>query len=71
VSWLTPPYRWRIGAATMQPMQAFEFDARVVRAACDSDPALGYELSRRFLVVVAHRLQVTRARLLEAHARPE
>jgi hypothetical protein len=31
-------------------MQAFEFDARAVRAACDSDPCLlGYELSLRAL----------------------
>jgi CRP/FNR family transcriptional regulator, cyclic AMP receptor protein len=66
LSWLVPPHQWRFGAVTTQPMQAFEFDARAVRAACDSDPALGYELSRRFSQVLVRRLQATRSRLLDA-----
>jgi CRP/FNR family cyclic AMP-dependent transcriptional regulator len=68
LSWLLPPYQWRYGAVTPAGMQAFAFDARAVRAACDADPVLGYELSRRFSAVVVRRLQATRARLLEAHA---
>jgi hypothetical protein len=52
-------------------MQAYAFDARAVRAACDADPVLGYELSRRFFTAVVHRLQATRARLLEAHSKIE
>jgi len=71
LSWMQPPYQWRFGAVATQPTQAFAFDARAVRAACDSDPVLGYELSRRFSAVVVHRLQATRARLLEAWAHPE
>ena len=47
VAWLLPPYQWRFGALTTQPMQGYEFDARAVRAACDEDPGLGYELGRR------------------------
>lgn len=69
LSWMQPPYQWRFGATTSQQMQAFAFDARAVRAACEADPALGFELSRRFSAVVVHRLQATRTRLLEAHAR--
>jgi CRP/FNR family cyclic AMP-dependent transcriptional regulator len=69
LSWLLTPHQWRFGAVATQPMQAFEFDARAVRAACDGDPALGYELSRRFSVVMLRRLQATRARLLDASAR--
>ena len=70
LSWLKPPYQWRFGAVATQPMQAFEFDARAVRAACDADPALGYELTQRLSGLVVHRLQATRARLLDvcAHA---
>jgi CRP/FNR family cyclic AMP-dependent transcriptional regulator len=69
LSWIQPPYQWRFGAVATQPVQAYAFDARAVRAACDADPALGYELSRRFLAATALRLQATRARLLEARAR--
>jgi CRP/FNR family cyclic AMP-dependent transcriptional regulator len=71
LSWMVPPYQWRFGAVASQPMQGFVFDAWAVRAACDADPVLGYELSRRFSAVVIHRLQVTRARLLSASAHQE
>jgi CRP-like cAMP-binding protein len=70
LSGMLPPYQWRFGAVATQPTQAFVFDARAVRAACDTDPVLGYELSRRFSAVVVNRLQATRARLIEACARP-
>jgi CRP/FNR family transcriptional regulator, cyclic AMP receptor protein len=70
VSWLLPPpYLWRFGALATQPMQAFEFDARAVRAACDCDPALGYELSQRVTGIVVRRLEATHARLIDAYAR--
>jgi CRP-like cAMP-binding protein len=68
LSWLQPPYQFRYGASTTQPMQAFEFDAAQVRAACQDDPVFGRAVFERFLTVAAHRLQVTRARLLKALA---
>jgi CRP/FNR family transcriptional regulator, cyclic AMP receptor protein len=71
VSWMLPPYEWRFGALATQRTQAFAFDARAVQAACEADPALGYELIRRFSGVLVHRLQATRARLLDAWAHPE
>jgi CRP/FNR family transcriptional regulator, cyclic AMP receptor protein len=71
LSWLQPPYQWRFGALATQPTEAFEFDARAVRAACDEDPSLGYELSRRLSAVIARRLQATRARLLEMSVRAD
>lgn len=70
-SWLFPPYEWLLGAVTMQPTQAFELNGRAVRGLCDSDPALGHELSRRFITVVAQRLQATRIRLLDLYGRRE
>jgi CRP/FNR family transcriptional regulator, cyclic AMP receptor protein len=66
---LQPPFLWRFGAVTTQPMQAFEFDGRGVRAACDSDPSLGYKLSRRVTGIVLRRLEATHARLIDAYAR--
>lgn len=68
LSWLQQPYQWRYGAITTQPMQAIEFDARAVRAACSLDPAFGYAIVTRFAVVAAHRLQATRARLIAGPA---
>src|SRR4249920_2679088 len=65
-SWLFPPYRWAFGAVAAGPVEAFEFDGRTVRACCESDPVLGYELTRRLARVVAKRLQATRVRLITA-----
>ena len=63
-SWMFPPYRWAFGAVAASPVEAFEFAGRAVRACCESDPALGYELTRRLAHVVAKRLQSTRVRLI-------
>lgn len=71
LSWMLPPHQWRFGAVATQPTQAFAFDARGVRAACDLDTELGYQLSQRFSAVLVRRLQATRARLLESWAYPE
>ena len=69
-SWLYPPYRWAFGAVSASPVEAFEFDGRMVRARCESDPALGYELTRRLAGVVAKRLQATRVRLITTSSLP-
>lgn len=65
-SWMFPPYRWTFSAVTTEPAEAFEFDGPAVRAAFEDSPELGYEMTRRFVAVVAHRLQATRFRLLQA-----
>jgi len=71
LSWMLPPYQWRFGAIASQPTQAFAFDARAVRQACEVNTALGYELTRRFSAVIVRRLQATRSRLVEAWTGPE
>ncbi|MBV9380383.1 MAG: Crp/Fnr family transcriptional regulator, partial [Streptosporangiaceae bacterium] len=63
-SWLFSPYRWVFGATALTAVEAFEFDGPAVRAQLEADPALGYELTRRFVAVAANRLQATRFRLL-------
>ena len=67
-SWLFPPFTWAFGAVAIGPVEAFEFDARAVRAYCAADPALGYELTRRLVRVLANRLQATRIRLISVSA---
>jgi CRP/FNR family cyclic AMP-dependent transcriptional regulator len=63
-SWLFPPFKWAFGAVAATPVEAFEFDAPAVRAACASDLVLGYELNQRVTRVLAKRLQATRIRLI-------
>ncbi len=69
-SWLFPPYEWRFGASAVEPVGAIVLDATAVRAMCTADPALGYELTRRFSAVMLDRLQNTRLRLLDLYGAP-
>jgi len=64
VSWFFPPYQWQFGAVAVQPAELFECDAAAVRGRCETDPAFGYEFTRRMIVVVAKRLQATRVHLV-------
>jgi CRP/FNR family transcriptional regulator, cyclic AMP receptor protein len=63
-SWLFPPFKWAFGAVAATPVEGFEFDAPAVRACCESDPSLGYQLHRRVNQVLAKRLRATRIRLI-------
>jgi len=66
-SWLFPPYRWRFQARTQQPIRALAFDGKCLRAKCDEDHDLGYELLKRFSRVVTERLEATRMQLLDLY----
>lgn len=67
-SWLVPPFQWAFGAVCVTEVNAIQFNARAVRGCCTTDPALGYELTRRLFPVLAGRLQATTARLIAASA---
>ena len=69
-SWLTPPYRWHFGARALEPTAAILLDTGQLRALGQQDPAFGYALAIRLLVVVLDRLQATRARLLDLYGSP-
>jgi CRP/FNR family transcriptional regulator, cyclic AMP receptor protein len=64
-SWLFPPYRWHFGAVATSTTHTLTFNGPLVRALCQRDPALGYELTTRFLQVMGERLQSARHRLQE------
>ncbi|MFH8346360.1 cyclic nucleotide-binding domain-containing protein [Streptomyces sp. NPDC018045] len=66
-SWLFPPYTWHLGAETLSPVRAWEFDAEEVRALCHADPALGHALVLRYSAVIGDRLRCARTRLLDLY----
>ncbi|MFD7817416.1 Crp/Fnr family transcriptional regulator [Streptomyces sp. NPDC059785] len=68
-SWLFPPHRWDFGAEAFSPVRAYEFDAGEVRALCAEDPGLELSLTRTIAAILAHRLETTRAALIEHYAR--
>jgi len=49
---------------------ALELNAIAVRAACEEDPVLGYEVLRRVMSAASSRLYATRVRLLDLYGRP-
>ncbi|HET8681074.1 MAG TPA: cyclic nucleotide-binding domain-containing protein [Micromonosporaceae bacterium] len=69
-SWLSPPYRWHFGAVAVELTHTVQFDAAGVTRLCDLSPELGSELRRRFIAVLADRLQATRVRLLDLYTHP-
>jgi CRP/FNR family transcriptional regulator, cyclic AMP receptor protein len=68
-SWLFPPYRWHFDARALSQVRATAFDGSCLRGKCDEDPALGYDLMKRFAQVMTERLQWTRLRLLDVYGR--
>jgi CRP/FNR family cyclic AMP-dependent transcriptional regulator len=69
-SWLFPPYRWHFDGCAVEPVRAIAVDGACLRGKCNADPALGYELMRRFSQVMLERLQATRLRLADLYGAP-
>jgi CRP/FNR family cyclic AMP-dependent transcriptional regulator len=59
-SWLIPPYRWLFDARALAPSLIVVMDGVLVRADSEADPKLGYELMKRFAMLMAERLNAAR-----------
>lgn len=66
-SWLFPPYRWHFDARALDEVRAFALDGKCLRDKCEADHDLGYELMKRFSVIMTVRLQATRLQLLDVY----
>jgi CRP-like cAMP-binding protein len=63
-SWLLPPYQWHYSARALEPTEVIALDGAALRALCEQDHDLGYEMMKRFALVIVQRLAATRARFL-------
>ncbi|MFG3344051.1 Crp/Fnr family transcriptional regulator [Streptomyces sp. NPDC048018] len=68
LSWLFPPYLCQSGAEAMTPVRAHEFDGTAVRSMCRTDAEFGASVTFWVGQILAHRLHVTRVRLLDLYA---
>ncbi|WP_128378858.1 Crp/Fnr family transcriptional regulator [Streptomyces cavernae] len=66
-SWLFEPFVWQLSARTMTPVQAYEFDAVAVRLMCEHEPDFGRAVGHWVGRVLAHRLNASRARLVDLY----
>jgi CRP-like cAMP-binding protein len=69
-SWLIPPNRWSFQARATTAAEVIEFDGDAVLAQCETNPAFGYALLKRFSALMSERLQRARERMVEEW-RPE
>lgn len=67
LSWLVPPWRWTYDARALETVRAIAIDAACLRGKCEADPALGYEVMKRFTPVLVERLQATRLQMLDLY----
>jgi CRP/FNR family transcriptional regulator, cyclic AMP receptor protein len=67
-SWVSFPYRWHFTARTLKPTCALVLDANWLRAKCEEDHDLGYEMLKRFMEVITARLDATRLQLQDIYA---
>jgi CRP/FNR family transcriptional regulator, cyclic AMP receptor protein len=68
-SWLVAPYRWRFDAKADEQTRVIAIDGKCLREKCESDHNLGYELMRRFALIIAERLEATRLQLLDVYGK--
>ncbi|NLI00070.1 MAG: cyclic nucleotide-binding domain-containing protein [Chthonomonadales bacterium] len=66
---LVPPHRWRLDARATTDSRLITLDGPSLRAKCETNPELGYELLKRFAMLLDQRLYAVRRQLLERQAR--
>jgi CRP/FNR family cyclic AMP-dependent transcriptional regulator len=68
-SWLFAPYKARFDARAMTVVRALAIDGACLRTKCETDPAIGYLLLKKFTELVVSRLEATRMQLLDLYGR--
>ena len=66
-SWMIPPFKWHFDARALELTRAIALDGKCLRGKCEKDHDLGYELMKRFSVLIAQRLDATRMQLLDVY----
>ena len=69
-SWLLDPHVWEFDGRAVEPVRVTMLDGQRLRAECEEDSWLGFDLMRRFARLATSRLQATRLRLLDVYGNP-
>ncbi len=69
-SWLIPPYQWSNDARAIDSVRVISLDGACLRRKMEADRALGYEVYKRFVPIMAKRLLTTRLRIVELATEP-
>jgi CRP/FNR family cyclic AMP-dependent transcriptional regulator len=66
-SWIVAPFHTTFDARAVGLVRAISFDGKCLRKKMEADPALGYEVLRRFVPIIAHRLSSARLQMLDLY----
>jgi CRP-like cAMP-binding protein len=66
-SWLVPPHKWSYDGRALELTRAISLDGKCLRGKCDEDHDLGYEILKRFSVIISQRLAATRIQLMDIY----
>ena len=66
-SWLVPPHNWNYDARALELTRAISLDGKCLRGKCEEDHDLGYEIFKRFSVIISQRLAATRMQLMDIY----
>ena len=66
-SWVIPPYRWLFDARALSATDIIAVDGVKLREHIETDQSLGYQLLKRFAVLMQERLNASRVAAIKAH----
>ena len=66
-TWVVPPFVHRFDARAIGLTRVIALDGECLRGKLGEDTELGYELLRRFVAVIAERLEAARIQLLDLY----
>ena len=66
-SWLVEPYKNMFDARAMTLVRAISMDATCLLNKMNGNHALGYDVARRFMPLMAHRIQAARMQMLDLY----
>lgn len=71
IYWLMPQSHWTHDACALDFTTTVAIEAACLRQKCAEDPALGYDLLKRFVPILLHRLESAQLQLLDVYAHPK
>jgi CRP/FNR family transcriptional regulator, cyclic AMP receptor protein len=67
-SWLLPPYVWKFHGHAVHNVRAIALDGKCLRTKCEENHDLGYEILKRVVQIVEHRLDEARFQQVDVYA---
>jgi len=66
-SWLYPPHRWHFDAHAQEEIRAIMIDGEFLRNMIEEDREIGFKIMKQIAMIMEHRLQSTRIKLMEVY----